>query len=188
MVNLSLNFRNFNLTRTTFGCHLPLSSKFGRANGCSRRALKISGISVVMFSPVKVHNPGGAGSAWTGVSAHEKRREILELRQVSHSELGRNYLTQPAHSSSAQPIGSEHSHAIDGKNAHWPYLMLITALPANPGPHLCYLKLKKKKTWPIATRYVISPVHTEYKTGFNAYMLPTTEETLVRCEFGVFCF
>lgn len=145
MVNLSLNFWNFNLTRTTFGCHLPLSSKFGRANGCSRRALKISGISVVMFSPVKVHNPGGAGSAWTGVSAPEKRREILELRQVSHSELGRNYLTRPAQSSSAQPIGSEHSHAIDGKNAHWPYLMLITALPANPGPHPCYLKLKKKR-------------------------------------------
>lgn len=30
---------------------LPLSSKFGRVNGCSRRALKISGISVVMFLP-----------------------------------------------------------------------------------------------------------------------------------------
>lgn len=29
--------------------HLPFSSKLGRVNGCSRSALKISGISELMF-------------------------------------------------------------------------------------------------------------------------------------------
>lgn len=123
-----------------------------------------------------------AGQCLNGCERSRKASGNIRTRQVSHSELGRNYLTRPAHSSSAQPIGSEHSHAIDGKNAHWPYLMLITALPANPGPHLCYLKLKKKLPVSDPLRYKSGT------TGFNAYMLPTTEETLVRCEFFFFFF
>ena len=48
--------QNSTKTHSTVGFdrHLPLSSKFGRVNGCSRRALKISGISVLMFSPYKL--------------------------------------------------------------------------------------------------------------------------------------
>lgn len=51
--------------------HLPFSSKFGRVNGCSRSALKISGISELMFSTsfgCKVQQERCRADSW------EKRR------------------------------------------------------------------------------------------------------------------